>query len=205
MAMSGAAMIAAALGLLPPVWGAVLQEAIDVAVILNALRALTPGRGHTPALDDAGTALARRFSAEHQILRPELDQLRTVADALSTTPSNEAVAAVRRVHHFLAEELLPHEQAEDAALYPAVASALGGTDPTGAMSRGHVEIAHHINRLGRLLDQLPDTGPDEDDLMEMRRILYGLHAILRLHFAQEEQSYLSLAGPEPTLGPDAKT
>ena len=65
------------------------------------------------------------------------------------------------------------------------------------MSRSHVEIAHHVHRLGRLLDELPEDGPDHDDLVEVRRILYGLHAILRLHFAQEEQSYLSLAGPEP--------
>ena len=36
------------------------------------------------------------------------------------------------------------------------------------------------------------------DLMEMRRLLYGLHAILRLHFAQEEEGYLSLAEPEPS-------
>jgi P-type E1-E2 ATPase len=40
MGLSIAAMIAAALGLLPPVEGALLQEAIDVAVIINALRAL---------------------------------------------------------------------------------------------------------------------------------------------------------------------
>jgi cation transport ATPase len=33
-------MIAAALGLITPVQGAILQEVIDVAVILNALRAL---------------------------------------------------------------------------------------------------------------------------------------------------------------------
>ena len=33
----------AAAGLLPAVWGALLQEAIDVAVILNALRVLHPG------------------------------------------------------------------------------------------------------------------------------------------------------------------
>jgi cation transport ATPase len=33
-------MVAAALGLITPVQGAVLQEAIDVTVILNALRAL---------------------------------------------------------------------------------------------------------------------------------------------------------------------
>jgi cation transport ATPase len=33
-------MVAAALGYLTPVQGALMQEAIDVAVILNALRAL---------------------------------------------------------------------------------------------------------------------------------------------------------------------
>jgi len=38
--LSIAAMIAAALGYLTPVQGALLQELIDVAVILNALRAL---------------------------------------------------------------------------------------------------------------------------------------------------------------------
>lgn len=40
MGLSVAAMGIAAAGLLPPVAGALLQEAIDLAVILNALRAL---------------------------------------------------------------------------------------------------------------------------------------------------------------------
>ncbi|WP_051094423.1 heavy metal translocating P-type ATPase [Kaistia granuli] len=40
LGLSILAMIAAALGYLPPLQGALLQEAIDVAVILNALRAL---------------------------------------------------------------------------------------------------------------------------------------------------------------------
>lgn len=40
LGLSLAAMIAAAFGYLPPVQGALLQEAIDIAVILNALRAL---------------------------------------------------------------------------------------------------------------------------------------------------------------------
>jgi heavy metal translocating P-type ATPase len=39
LGLSGAAMVAAALGHIPPTVGAVLQEAIDVAVIVNALRA----------------------------------------------------------------------------------------------------------------------------------------------------------------------
>jgi P-type E1-E2 ATPase len=40
MAMSFAAMVAAAAGFIPPLAGALLQEGIDVAVIANALRAL---------------------------------------------------------------------------------------------------------------------------------------------------------------------
>jgi cation transport ATPase len=40
LSLSGIAMIAAAFGFITPVGGALLQEAIDVAVILNALRAL---------------------------------------------------------------------------------------------------------------------------------------------------------------------
>ncbi len=40
LGISMVAMAAAAFGYLPPVWGALVQEVIDVAVILNALRAL---------------------------------------------------------------------------------------------------------------------------------------------------------------------
>jgi heavy metal translocating P-type ATPase len=43
LGLSGAGMAVAAVGYLPPVAGALAQEVIDVAVILNALRALTDG------------------------------------------------------------------------------------------------------------------------------------------------------------------
>jgi len=193
LGLSGAAMVVAALGHLPPVWGALLQEGIDVAAIVNALRALTPGGARSRSLDEAGTDLARRFTEEHGRLSPQLDRLRSVADALDPSDPSAAVAAVREVHRFLVDDLLPHEEAEDRVLYPAVARALGGEDPTGAMSRGHAEITRQVHRLGRLLDDLPEAGPDEDDVAELRRLLYGLHAILRLHFAQEDEGYLSLA------------
>jgi hypothetical protein len=63
------------------------------------------------------------------------------------------------------------------------------------MSRGHIEIAHLIRRLGRVLADLGTT-PEPEDMVELRRVLYGLHAVLRLHFAQEDESYLSLADDE---------
>ena len=48
LTLSVVAMIFAALGRIPPVAGALLQEGIDVAVILNALRASGPGRNEGP-------------------------------------------------------------------------------------------------------------------------------------------------------------
>jgi iron-sulfur cluster repair protein YtfE (RIC family) len=197
-------MVLAALGYLPPVWGAILQEAIDVAVILNALRAL---RDTTSAgrLNREEAALARRFSAEHATLRPDLARIRAVADRLDVTRP-DSISAVRDVHRFLVEELDPHEQAEDHDLYPVLARVLGGNDPTATMSRAHVEISHLIRRLGRVLDDLGPEGPDADDVIELRRLLYGLHAILQLHFAQEDEGYLSLADAEPDApAPSAAT
>jgi len=198
--MSLAAMVAAAFGLLPPTWGALLQEVIDVAVILNALRALREGT-RIARLDEEEAALTRRFSAEHRVLRPDISRIRTVADALGTVPPGEALAMVREVERFLVEDVGPHEAAEDATLYPILARVLGGNDPTATMSRAHVEIAHQIRRLGRVLDEIDPSGLEEDDVLELRRLLYGLHAILELHFAQEEEGYLSLADEPVTDEP----
>jgi heavy metal translocating P-type ATPase len=52
--LSLAAMVVAAFGYIPPIGGALLQEGIDVAVILNALRALTGGRGAVDGAFQAG-------------------------------------------------------------------------------------------------------------------------------------------------------
>jgi len=199
MGLSLAAMGAAAAGLLPAVWGALLQEAIDVAVILNALRALVPA-GPEVRLTAADTSLTRRFRAEHEAIRTDIDQLRTVAESLG---SPGAMARVRGACQLLTSEIWPHEHAEESDLYPALNRVLGGVDPTAPMSRAHAEIAVQIARLGRLADDIGDREPDATDIAELRGLLYGLHAILRLHTAQEEETYLSLGDTADTGRPAA--
>jgi soluble P-type ATPase len=191
MGMSLAAMGAAAVGLLPALWGALLQEAIDVAVILNALRALRPPASHAH-LSAADAALATRFATEHETIRPAIEQLRSAADVLGLLPPDQAMARARRAHGVLTEQIAPHEAAEEQVLYPALDRALG-EGATATMSRGHAEIAHQIRRLGQLLTDIGDQPPDEADLSDLRALLYGLHAILRLHTIQEDESYLSLS------------
>ncbi len=119
--------------------------------------------------------------------------MRSAADALGDLDPAAAMARLRGVHRLLVDEVEPHEEAEQDVLYPALDRLIGGRDPTGPMSRAHVEIAHQIRRLGALLDDIGPDGPDEEDIADLQRLLYGLHAILALHTVQEEESYLSLA------------
>ncbi len=195
MAMSLVAMGFAAVGLLPAVWGALLQEGIDVIVILNALRALRPLRGEL-GFDENESALARRFQSEHLTIREDLDRLVAAANAMGTMQPAEVMAHAREVHRFLIEEVAPHEEAEQELLYPVLEQVLGGREPTAPMSRAHIEILHQIRRLGELLEEMGDEAPDVEDIDEIRRLLYGLHAILQLHTLQEEESYLSFEDNE---------
>ncbi|WP_432157716.1 heavy metal translocating P-type ATPase [Streptomyces sp. bgisy153] len=203
MALSLAAMVAAAFGLLPPAAGALLQEGIDAAVILNALRALGADRAVGPALQPRAAELVRRFAAEHDDLRDVLDAVRDAADRLSADADpDEALAAVAGVHRLLTERLLPHEHAEEHELYPALAPALGGPEATATMSRAHAEIDRLARRVATHLALAGPAGLAPEQLDDLRACLYGLHTVLRLHFVQEEESYFSLA-PDPAPGPSA--
>jgi heavy metal translocating P-type ATPase len=192
MGLSFVGMAFGALGLLPPVWGAMVQEAIDVAVILNALRALTGDRGQRRHAT-IGSDVGERFREEHREFMPWLARIRSLADRLDALGADEAHSELAQIRWFLTERLVRHEEEEEAAVYPVVSRLMGGEDPMGTMARAHLEIEHLSRVYVHLLDNLPPEGLDPEDLVDLRRVLYGLHAILRLHFAQEEEAYSWLA------------
>ncbi|KMO70830.1 heavy metal translocating P-type ATPase [Mycolicibacterium chlorophenolicum] len=196
MALSGLAMAAAAVGWLPPAWGALLQEGIDVAVILNALRALGADPAtHVDLPPDTGELL-RRFASEHDELREAVGLLREAADQLVGGDA-AALATLVRAHAFLTERLLPHEVAEETELYPALARPLGGGEATATMSRTHAEIQRLSDRIGTHVALARASGgvaPDQTE--DLLACLYGLYALLQLHFLQEEENYFTLTGDQ---------
>jgi hypothetical protein len=194
MGLALAGMFLGAFGLLVPVAGAIVQEFIDVFAILNALRALRGDkqvRRVSPAND-----VADRFRFEHKEFAPEVLRIRTVADRLDQLTPEETRQELEAVRVFLLERLPEHEEEEEAIVYTVVAEAMGGEDPMSSMARAHLEISHLGRIFQQLIDELPEDGPSPEDLMDLRRVLYGLHAILRLHFAQEEEAYAWLASAD---------
>jgi hypothetical protein len=196
MGLSVLGMSAAAAGLLAPVGGAVAQEAIDVLAIGMALRALRPPHSlrRTGSLPDAWS---RQLAEGHGPLRLVLEDLRSVALSLDTVDGATALASLREVAAHISEEVVPHEREDESQVYPGVAERLGGSDPLASMSRTHQEIFHLASLLDRLVDDASADGFGEEDRSEARRILYALDAILRLHFAQEEELLASLSIDAP--------
>ncbi|MEK8074083.1 heavy metal translocating P-type ATPase [Rhodococcoides navarretei] len=200
MGLSLVAMGFAAFGLLPPAAGALLQEGIDVAVILNALRALRVGSAQRVTLTESTADMLRRFDGEHDLMREDLSLLRQTAQLITTGHLDQARASLRLVDTFLTDTLLPHERAEDTELYPALAGPLGSSEATATMSRMHAEIGRVSGRLRTHLEQADARGHvSEDQSDDLLACLYGLYALLRLHFLQEEENYFTLASDdEPT-------
>jgi len=191
MGLSLIAMVIAAFGYLPVVAGALLQEVIDVAVILNALRAL---RGGVPApiRVPGWDALNAELIAAHHELASGMAHLRTTADRLDVLPPLDARRELLAVDAFLTDQLLPHEVEEDRTIHPSLATALGTDDAVAALHGTHNEIFRLARLFTGLVEELPADGPSPEDWPDLRRVLYGLDAILRLHMAQEEELYASI-------------
>lgn len=154
--------------------------------IVSALRALRVSRPAAPRPELA--ELSERLRAEHRELGPRIDGLRRLADSLDHLDPDRALAQLQASDRFVRDELLPHEFAEEDQAFPLVAASAGRDDPTPALKHTHREILRLSRLLHTAIDTL-DTGQTPEDLPELRRLLYGLHAVIRLHNAQEEEAY----------------
>jgi soluble P-type ATPase len=187
MGMSGLAMAAAALGWLTPVAGALTQEAIDVAVIFNALRALSPG--HTFGREAMPAAAARALREDHERLEVTLDRLRAIADALDDAEPSSAVTLIADANRMVAEQIVAHEREDESAVYPRLSKFLSDAHGLGAMSRAHREIIHQARLLDRIAEGLVPADADRYLVRDAQRVIESIEALVRIHNAQEEDIY----------------
>ena len=139
--------------------------------------------------------LTQPLRDEHKELIPQIEKILEVANSIPDAPLEQVRAGVREVYEFLALHLIPHAQAEDAALYPAVQKALGSLDSTRTMTRDHIEVGHYVAELAQLQQDLSPKS-----FKALQRVLYGLYALVKVHFAKEEEVYLPIL--EERMTPD---
>jgi heavy metal translocating P-type ATPase len=191
MGLSFLAMLAATIGWLMPVPAAIAQEVIDVVVILNALRALTPGYGHAGRHMTA--AAGRELHNDHIVLIGKLDRLRSVTDALDDATPENGAALIREANKVIQEQVVVHERDDEGSVYPRLASILRESHSLSAMSRAHREILHLARLLARVVDDLPTEKVDRYLIRDAQRIIEAIETLVRLHTAQEEEIYEAVA------------
>ena len=136
--------------------------------------------------------LTQPLRDEHLELLPHIERLRIVADAIGLAPDKSVRQGVEEVYTFLIYQLTPHARAEERVLYPTVGRLLGAPAVTATMSRDHREIEQLTQELEALRPQLTGASVGEAEVLALRRILYGLYALVAVHFAKEEDIYLPL-------------
>ncbi len=136
--------------------------------------------------------LTQPLREEHKELFPSVDRIRQVAELIGDAPIAEIRRGVDEVYDFLANHLKPHAEAEDAALYPVVQSVLGSPDATKTMSRDHLEVGRYIEELASLRRALTDQPLTPTQATSLRHVLFGVYALVKVHFAKEEEVYLPI-------------
>jgi iron-sulfur cluster repair protein YtfE (RIC family) len=137
-------------------------------------------------------ALSQPFRDEHKELIPRIEILRTVADSIGSAPLEAVREGIREAYTFLMHHLIPHAQAEEQVLYPTIGRLLHTLEATDTMSRDHLEVIRLTEELEELRLRLFYTPLSESDEKALRRVLYGLYAIIKVHLAKEEEIYLPI-------------
>ncbi len=138
------------------------------------------------------TTVTQPLRDEHKELYPHISALREAGDSITENLTPEALRRIDEASEFLVHHLIPHAQAEDAALYPVVQQAMGAQLATATMSRDHVEVGSLTRELITLRGQITPGSITTQQAKALRKVLYGLFALVSVHFAKEEEIYLPL-------------
>jgi len=130
------------------------------------------------------------FRREHEELLEHIEHLAQAAREIPRLSEEEREALRERILGFLRGTLIPHAKAEEEILYPAWADLVGFAGAAVPMVHDHEAIVARTERLAEA---------DVGDVDELQELLYGLHALISVHFRKEEDLQLPAFDAAPAV------
>jgi len=130
------------------------------------------------------------FRHEHEELLEHIEHLAHAAREMPRLSDAERDALRVRILGFLRGTLMPHAEAEEEVLYPEWAQLVGFADAAVPMVHDHHAIVARIERL---------QATDVADVDALQELLYGLHALISVHFRKEEDLQLPVFDANPEV------
>ncbi len=134
--------------------------------------------------------LPKAAHEHHERLLERVNRIPDMADALLVAKPDAALAGIADTRGFFSGTLLPHMEAAERALYPELERMFQNRHSMAPMRREHARIRELVAEFGTLVDK--DAGAVTlGRTLALRRVLFQLYALLKVHIAEEE-AYLRI-------------
>ncbi len=130
--------------------------------------------------------LAQASHEHHDRLIPHVEQLARLAERIDEGITPAFLDDCEAEHRFIVGSLLPHMEAIETTLYGALDRLMDGRHSMAPMRREHAELRRLIESTGEYHELVTSGRLGAAEAMGLRRALYRLHAMLRVHLAEEE-------------------
>ena len=136
---------------------------------------------------DSTPSALRAASAEHHArMLPHVDRLLVLADMVGQVECSALHALFEEEHAFIVGQLVPHMDAVERTLYGRLEVLMDGRHSMAPMREEHRAMTRLVDELGRYRAHVDGCTWSAVEGMALRRALYRLHAILKVHLAEEE-------------------
>lgn len=127
----------------------------------------------------------------HAKLLPHVDRLLDLAEMIGRVDCSAIHDTFEEEYAFIVGQLVPHIEAIERTLYGQLERLLDRRHSMAPMRQEHVVMRELIDELGRYRRHAEGCSWDTIEGLALRRALYRLHSILKVHLAEEEL-YLSV-------------
>ena len=131
-------------------------------------------------------SLSQTTHEHHERIDPHVDRLPVLAEMIGRVTPAEFTAALEDEHQFVVGQLLPHMEAIETTLYGELERLMVRRHSMEPMRREHGQLRRLIETLGVYLELARNGCLGEAEGMGLRRVLYRLYSLLRVHLAEEE-------------------
>ena len=134
----------------------------------------------------ATTALPTKTHEHHERLMSQIDRMPVLGDLIGTSGTDAVRTQLGELVPFLTGTLVPHVDAAEKTLYPELERLQQNAHSMTPMRREHEQIRHLVGDLAGLRRAFDAGTPGIRDTVALRRSVFGLYALLKVHLAEEE-------------------
>jgi iron-sulfur cluster repair protein YtfE (RIC family) len=134
------------------------------------------------------TSVSTAGHEHHERIHTMLDGLPALADMLDVRPRPTRFEdRYRTVCTTVTQTLLPHIESVEATIYPELDRLMQNRHSMAQMRREHDDIKSLVERLGTFEQAIEAGALGPAGTVGLRRVLYRLYALLKVHLAEEEE------------------